>query len=204
MKVKLNRRNIFIKKRFQTDFAIRFLILIVLESLLGIGLFSYMSRGTIIAGYSGTELVVAKTGEYFLPTLLLVNLSIIVITAAMGFVVLLFTSHKIAGPLYRFEKSLERIKGGDLTHRFGLRTKDQLGDLADRINEFTSEMDGKLSDIQKDAEILVQLLTSMESDTDSSSSDKEKINNLLEEALERVKRLNKVADFFKTSHSSTN
>ena len=105
------RRNIFIKKRFQTGFAVKFLLLIVIEALLAVGLFIYFSRGTVITGYSGSELVVARTGEYFLPNLLLINLVVIGVTAVGGFFVLVFISHKIAGPLYRFEKSLEEVAG---------------------------------------------------------------------------------------------
>ena len=40
--------------------------------------------------------------------------------AAVAFIALLL-SNKMAGPLYRFERSMETVSGGDLTHRVRLR-----------------------------------------------------------------------------------
>jgi len=145
----LLKRNVFIKKKFQADFAWKFLVLIVAESLLAIGLFAYLSRGTVITGWSGSEVVVARTGEYFMPTLLLTNLVVIGLTAVVGFVVLLVVSHKIAGPLWRFEKTLEETSAGDLTRRFSLRTDDQMHELAEKMNRFNSTMESVVADLQQ-------------------------------------------------------
>ncbi|PIS47518.1 MAG: hypothetical protein COT17_03125 [Elusimicrobia bacterium CG08_land_8_20_14_0_20_51_18] len=44
-------------------------------------------------------------------------------------------SHKMAGPIYKFEKSCQTIAEGDLTHRVYLRKGDQLTDLQNSFNE---------------------------------------------------------------------
>ena len=194
------RRNIFIKKRFQTDFARNFLILIAIESLLGVGLFGYLSRGTIVTGWSGGELVVRSTSQYFLPTFLIASLVIIGVTAVCGFILLLFASHRIAGPLYRFENTLEHITKGDLTHRFKLRGNDQLTHLAEKINEFNSKMEHALSLIQKDTEEMDNLLK--EAQTLASSRDTEKrLAALVGEALDKLESLKKDANYFSTSYN---
>src|SRR3989337_3894286 len=92
------RKKLYIKKEFQPDLSIKFLILIAMESVLAIGLFIYLSRGTFITGYSGDELVIARTGAYFLPTVLLANLALIGFTAFAGFIIMVAYSHKIEGP----------------------------------------------------------------------------------------------------------
>lgn len=56
-----------------------------------------------------------------------------VVTAAIAVISVLF-SHRIAGPLYRLERSLEEIASGDLTVVARLRGKDQLTALADEMN----------------------------------------------------------------------
>lgn len=43
-------------------------------------------------------------------------------------------SHRMAGPIYKFEKSAQTIASGDLTHRVYLRKGDQLMDLQDSFN----------------------------------------------------------------------
>lgn len=55
------------------------------------------------------------------------------ITAAIAVISVLF-SHRIAGPLFRLEKSLEAIASGDLTVSTRFRGMDQLSVLADDLN----------------------------------------------------------------------
>lgn len=55
------------------------------------------------------------------------------------FLGLLF-SHKIAGPVYRIEKSIEEIAKGNLALRIKLRKGDEFWDLADIINTMTENL----------------------------------------------------------------
>lgn len=52
---------------------------------------------------------------------------------AVAFLALLL-SNKMAGPVYRFERSARTVSGGDLTHRVHLRKGDELMDLQDAFN----------------------------------------------------------------------
>ncbi|MFQ5465492.1 MAG: hypothetical protein ACE5EI_06155 [Thermodesulfobacteriota bacterium] len=204
----LLKRNVFINKRFQADFAWKFLVLIVAESLLAIGLFVYLSRGTVITGWSGSEVVVAKTGEYFLPTLLLTNLAVIGLTAAVGFVVLIVVSHKIAGPLWRFEKTLEETSAGDLTRRFSLRTDDQMHELAEKMNRFNSKMDSVVADIQSGLaemdgrlEEAARAIGPAGKEGAGGSEGARRAAGLLVEAQETLSEIRKKAGYFKTSRT---
>jgi methyl-accepting chemotaxis protein len=44
-------------------------------------------------------------------------------------------SHRMAGPIYKFEKSCLTVASGDLTHRVYLRKGDQLTDLQEHFND---------------------------------------------------------------------
>ncbi len=191
------RKNIFIKKKFQTGFVMKFLILIVIEAFLAVVLFSYLSKGTVVTGYSGNEVVVARTWKYFLPDALFVNFLIIGVTAVAGFIVLLISTHKIAGPLYRFEKSLEEIRGGDLTHRFTLRTDDQLVKLEASINDFSAAMDKELSGLKAMINEVAESLSSARSAV--ISGDRDGAQARLSEGLEKLKAMEKSLSCFKTS-----
>jgi methyl-accepting chemotaxis protein len=193
------RKNVFIKKRFQTGFAIKFLLVIVAEAVMAIALFAYLSRGTVITGYTGSEIVVEPTGAYFMPALLLANLLIICVTAAGGFLVLVILSHRIAGPLYRFEKTLDEIAGGDLTYRFNLRSKDELGLIAEKLNEFASLMDGSLGRIQGEIEGLERLLAAMQTSDAAGLANGERLKAGIAEARGRLAELKKAAGYFRTS-----
>lgn len=45
-------------------------------------------------------------------------------------------SHRVAGPLFRFKKTMNQVRGGDLKARARLRDKDLLFSAADDLNEF--------------------------------------------------------------------
>lgn len=55
--------------------------------------------------------------------------------AAISFGVILFLSHFLAGPLYRFEKTFDEIRDGNLTVVARLRRHDEMQDVADRLNQ---------------------------------------------------------------------
>lgn len=193
------RKKLYIKKEFQTDFSVKFLILIAVESLLAIGLFVYLSRGTVITGYSGAELVVARTGEYFLPTILLANLALIGVTALAGFIIMVAYSHKIAGPLYRFEKSIDEMASGDLTSRFNLRANDQLEELAARINGMSEKLDEAVSAIKSDAGELERALDEAAGSLAGGELSAPALEKKLRKASEALEKLKRSAGYFRTS-----
>jgi len=64
---------------------------------------------------------------------LVIYILIVVIASAV-------ISHKIAGPVYKFEKSCEKIAGGDLSHRVYLRKGDSLTDLQNAFNGMAEKL----------------------------------------------------------------
>jgi nitrogen fixation/metabolism regulation signal transduction histidine kinase len=55
----------------------------------------------------------------------------------IGAFFVIFT-HRIAGPLYRLEQTLDRLIGGEVVEVVSLRKNDELGELASRINTLIS------------------------------------------------------------------
>lgn len=192
------RKKRFIKKAFQTDFAVKFLILIAVESALAIALFVYLSRGTVITGYSAGRLVMERTGEYFLPSLLLANLAVIGVTAIAGFVVMLAYSHRIAGPLYRFEQTIDEMSAGDLTGRFGLRAGDQLEELSARINALILRLDSAVSVVKDEAAGATGAIDEARGLLGEGAG-ADRLEKKLKEASKRLEKLSEAAGFFKTT-----
>jgi len=75
--------------------------------------------------------------QLILPIILLNNLLIIVVLAAMGF----WYSHKFAGPVYRIRTVIYRALAGDHDMRITLRDRDELKDLAEAVNALLSRLD---------------------------------------------------------------
>ncbi|MDP3110508.1 MAG: methyl-accepting chemotaxis protein [Thermodesulfovibrionales bacterium] len=192
------RRNYFINKKFQTNFSIKFLVVIVIEAIMALGLFLYLSKGTLTTGYIGSELKISRTYDFFLPMLLLSNIIIVGVTGIIGIAVLIFMSHRIAGPMFRFEKVLDEISKGDLTYKFKLRQGDQFKELEKRINELTGTLDSKTGNLKSGLTEISKMLSRLQTLASAHSTDKD-FERLLQDISKKLIELQEAANYFKTS-----
>jgi len=199
-KPQFRRKNHFIKKGFQLNFSVRFLALIIIEAVLLAGIFWYLSLNTLTTSYQGAQLRIEDTSSFFFPSMMYPGLVVIGVVCIIGTVGLIFISHKIAGPLYRFEKSLKEIGEGNLTCRVALRQKDQLSGMADALNSFTSEIDKKVLDMKidiKESAIIVGELQTFISAGNIPGA--EKIQTHFSDLTNRLTKLKDNVEQFRTS-----
>ena len=197
---KFRRRNHFIKKGFQLNFSVRFLALIVIEAILLAGLFWYLSLNTLTTSYQGAQLRIEDTSSFFFPSMMYPGLIVIGVVCVIGVIGLIFISHKIAGPLYRFEKSLKSIGRGDLTCKVALRRRDQLSGMADALNNFTSEIEKKVLDMKFDIHEADKIMGEMQPYFSSGNiPDIDKIEPLFKDLTKRLVNLKDTVEQFKTS-----
>ncbi len=135
------RKNYFIKKRFQISFTYRFIALIILEAILIALLLMYVSKGTLTTAYHGTHLTIEKTPLFFFSRFLIIALVAGIAISITGIIIFIYLSHRIAGPLYRFEKTIDDISKGDVSFRINLRKTDQLKELQPHLNNLLTNID---------------------------------------------------------------
>ena len=180
----MQRRNYFIKKGFQANFAIRFVILILLEAALIAGLFIYISGDTLTTGYADSILKIERTTNYFMLPMILVILISVVGVGLAGMIVFIVLSHRIAGPLYRFESDLRDVGYGDLTRRINLRRSDQLTDIKEALNSMISTFDERMARLKA---LIMELKTLAESGEQFNSARVQTAINKLKDELDRFK-----------------
>jgi methyl-accepting chemotaxis protein len=95
-------------------------------------------------------LVIENTAHAIFPAVLLTNLITLGLISLATILVLLFLSHKLAGPLFRFEKEIREIATGDLSKQISLRKNDQIKEMAESLNLMTTSLRLKLLVIQKE------------------------------------------------------
>jgi methyl-accepting chemotaxis protein len=101
----------------------------------------------------------------------------VVIYVAGVFYASVLLSHRVAGPLYRFEKSAEEVAAGNLTHKVFLRDRDELVEFRDAFNSMVDSLRGRVAgDVACAFRGKKQLEALLEK------------GDLPEEAVERVKR----------------
>ena len=139
--MKKRRRKFIIEGNFQTRFILRFVAVIIGATLLstvaiiGLFFFKYHLTGVNIKDITiiinGTHKTNPATFfEIILAPLIISNMIVLCIVIPVS----LFYSHKIAGPIYRFEQSLDLLLNGKTNFMIALRKKDEFKYLADKMN----------------------------------------------------------------------
>jgi len=133
------RKNYFIDKQFQTKFIVKFCLINIVASLLAGVLIYFLNRQTNTVAFENLKVVVKSTADFIHPILLMVLVIVTLFAAIATIIIVLFTSHRISGPLYRLTQELEKIKTKDLSHPIRIRAADQLQRLASECEAMRAE-----------------------------------------------------------------
>ena len=164
------RRQVYIKKGFQFKFMLRFCLVILVGAVISTALLLALSQGTLTSSFQDSRLVIRETSTAILPAVLYTNLITLGLITLASILVTLFVSHKIAGPLYRFELEINQIAEGDLTRKIHLRQNDQITDIAKCLNKMTGSLNNKLGVIRNSVDELAR-----------SAADQQDVNVLTEQ-----------------------
>lgn len=135
------RRQYYIKKPFQRRFILQFSALLLVGCAAFALLIYFYSTQTLTTAFINSKLRVMSTADFLRPALILVALVVTALVAIAASIRLLVLSHKIAGPLYRLEKTAQTIGSGKLNFQVHLRSGDEL-------QEFARSMDGMVRDLR--------------------------------------------------------
>ncbi len=142
------RRNYFINKEFQGRYIFNYFVLATIGSLLFIGIFSFFSSNTLSIVYDNYHLQLGVTPGILFKKILSAQWLFIVFGGGLVVIVTLLLTHRVAGPFYRFEKTMDEMVDGDLSKKIYLRDKDEGKELAQKINAFNYVLGDKLSIIE--------------------------------------------------------
>ena len=189
------RRNYFINKKFQTQFILRFCGLVLLGAVIsGAALFSYVFvKDTVTTAFVNSRLSIITTADYILPVILGASIIAIVLVSIATAIVVMYLSHRIAGPLFRIEKDLSQISEGDLTLKILLRTNDEIKRLAENINQTNENIRIKISE----AKINLKDLNKQVKELSVSMKD-DNVKSKLDDILKTKEKLSKTLNYFKT------
>ncbi len=105
------------------------------------------------------------------------------------FIMALLFSHKIAGPVYRIEKSLFDIAKGNLSLKIKLRKGDELKDMAEIINMMTEQLSGSIGENKKKISALNEKLRKIRETISVNPSDYDTISNAVSALQKDVKEI---------------
>jgi len=88
----------------------------------------------------------------------------IILSILIMAVISIFITHRLAGPLYRFESTAQRIIEGDLSTGIHLRGRDDMAHFADLFNQAIDNINGALAEMRDAEREMAKALTHMRSD----------------------------------------
>jgi len=146
------RRNYYIDKKFQTDFIVRFWLIVALGSLFTVVAVYWLAKNTTTVGIMDGRVAVHTTAEYLLP-LMVQTVSIeLAVVSLLTILMTLYISHKIAGPLHRLKVTLKALGNGNLKPMH-FRQGDQLQEVASSYNEALEKLNEKIKRIKNSSSI---------------------------------------------------
>lgn len=195
--MKPKRRNYFINKAFQTEFILKFCTVVALGCIV-FGLMLYMfSSSTLTTSFENSRLVVKSTADYLLPGLLFGGVTVGLLTAIVTSIVVLLMTHRVAGPMYRFEKCAQKVGSGDLSPDLSIRKKDQFQSLVGAFNKMTNDLNAGLLEVIGVSEKLDSLIEELSDSSDNEILLKEDIKKILTELKKDKQDLKKALAYFK-------
>jgi len=154
--VNIKRRQYFVQKDFQSKFILKFCMVLLTGIIISIGLLFLFSKNTLTSSFEQSRLVIKNTASAILPSVFLSHLIALVLITLLTIVVTLLVSHKLAGPLFRFQKELKEIGDGDLSKVVKIRKKDQVKAIADSLNQMRASLQKKILDIKEEVEQIIE------------------------------------------------
>lgn len=144
------RRKVFIKPSYQFKFILKFCLILLAGGIISTVSVLLLSRGTLTTAFEHGRLIVKPTASAIFPIVLLTNAVTLAIVTLIAIVTVLYVSHKIAGPMFRFEKDMGLVKNGDLTIQITLRKKDQFVALSQSLTEMVSNLREKVLSLESE------------------------------------------------------
>jgi methyl-accepting chemotaxis protein len=178
MKKHWRRRNYFIKKELQGKYIFDFFIFVIGGSIIFTLIFSLLSYNTLTVVYEDYNLQIGKTPLILLKEILSSHW-IFIVTAGFSVVILsMFLTHRFAGPIYRFEKSVEEMIKGHFNFQIYLRKKDEGKELASKINQLITTISSNIKELRLLSEEIQVRLSDVSNSIDRKEEYKEIAANL--------------------------
>jgi hypothetical protein len=175
---KRNRRRIkLINRDFQIGLMAKFIAAnAAMLVLFGLVLYLFL-RGEIQSNLQSAHAAYRTMGEMLFPIILTVSLLMLGLLSVTIVFVVLYASHRIAGPMYRFHQVLKDFEARNLGSMTRIRDDDHLTEIAETLENVRAQL---LSDMGRLRETLTTAETMFATDTVKARSKLSEAKNILD------------------------
>ncbi len=155
--------------------------MILLSGLCSALLIFWITGGDLQAQSQSAHANIVNAWDRLGLSILIGNVVSIVIAGSISMFMVLYATHKIVGPLYRFKKICEEVGSGNLDTHLSLREKDQLQELGLAFSDMVHKLRTKKT---QHLDLLTQINTQLEQLTQD--------QNITTQQLEQINELNRL------------
>jgi len=196
---KSRRRNYFIKKEFQAKFILKFCLLVIFACMIMGGLVYFLSTKTTTTSFENLRLIVKSTSDFILTTLILSSLTALILVSLACIIVVLFISHRIAGPLYHLEKTLVDIGKGNLSVDIHLRRTDEMKVITASVNNMIRNLRNPISSSREKIKELESELSRLKGELQRKGIAEYEIDQILKPIHQKIQQIRHNLSYFKIS-----
>ncbi len=162
MKNGYKRRNYFIKKDFQGKLILGYFLFVTIGCVLFALIIAVFSADTMTIVYQNNNLQFGQTPIMLLKKVIAAHWVFLLTGGSLLVFAAMLITHRLAGPMFRFEKALDNMIDGCLDDTIYLRKKDEGKELAKKINTFNKKLSEQMGDIQRNAKSIDDLMVQYE------------------------------------------
>jgi hypothetical protein len=138
-----------INRDFQIGLMIKFFLAnAAILALFGAILFLFL-RGEVESNLHSAHVTYKTVGAMLFPIILTLSLLILAILSVTTSYVILHASHRIAGPMYRFNQALTEMQGRNLKAMTKIRESDQLAEISTSLERVRDLWAGDVGRLRK-------------------------------------------------------
>ncbi|MEW6594350.1 MAG: methyl-accepting chemotaxis protein [Thermodesulfobacteriota bacterium] len=142
------RRNYFINKELQGRQVLVYFSMVVLGSMVFSLLFGLITTNTMSISYDNYTLQIGTTPKVLFHKFFTAEWLFILVGGMAVAVIAIFLSHRVAGPLYKLEHSVEDMIHGNFAAPIFLRRKDEGQALAEKLNRLNAMLSARIHEMR--------------------------------------------------------
>ena len=191
------KRNFLLNQELQGKFIFKTFVIFILSAVAFTAFLALMTYNTQTMVYEGYQLKLGTTPLILWKQMIYGNWIFIVLGGIVLIVVSILLTHRIAGPLFRFEKCLNNMITGDLTDQLVLREKDEGKQLSNKINHFNNILSDRIRSMKAVVQKIEYKIEQLKKDSGMEGSTEAKDNHVDE--IEKLNSdLKEILSYFST------
>ncbi|MEN8190184.1 MAG: methyl-accepting chemotaxis protein [Thermodesulfobacteriota bacterium] len=152
------RKNYFIKKDLQGRMILGYFVFVIIGCVVFSLILAFLSADTMTISYTDNDLQLGRTPLMLIKQTVAAHWVFMIIGGSLLVLATMFITHRVAGPIFRFEKALKSMINGRLDETIHLRSSDEGKELAALINTFNADLSQTIGQIREESRSIDDLL----------------------------------------------